>query len=287
MMEQLEVRAVRKLEPHEWEFILGFPPGWTDVTGESPTDVGEIIEILNSPKGVADLPRSLQGHLQFDYGAVPEVFLGRRGWGPLKAALDTNILLDYCMAGLQIWNTSEPVHPDRWHDRLLALADFLTVWTWRDIRLTVFQEQLNDARKGLVAEQRHRRVRLLDAFYTVAREQENRAVTEDGAVDANSRLGTTTLYPPYNASSIRHELDRQIVEAAFRAGCHLLLTEDERHLLRHRRTLAEYGLAVMRPSELLRCLWTAGELTMERCVSGLVPDNHGFVHLIRVLDEVG
>ena len=40
--------------------------------------------------------------------------------------------------------------------------------------------------------------------------------------------------------------------AAYRADCDPLITEDERHILRHRRKLAESGLAAMSPAELLR-----------------------------------
>ncbi|MGH2395626.1 MAG: hypothetical protein ACRDFW_01280 [bacterium] len=286
-MQPIEDRTVRKLKVHEWEFVLGFPQGWTDLSGGSPTDVSEIIEILNVTKAGADLPRGPQGHLQFDYTTLPNVFLGRRGWGPLRAALDTNILLDYCRAGLEIWNSSEPVHPSRWYNRLLALGDLVTVWTWRDIRFSVFEEQLHDARKSLASDRRLQRVRLLDAFYTVSREQENWDLTERGASEADSHRDKTPPYAPFDAVSIRHALDRLIVEAAIRADCHVLLTEDERHILRHRKRLAESGVAAMRPAELVTSLWTAGELTMHRCVSGLVPDNHAYTHLIGVLDDAG
>jgi hypothetical protein len=271
---------VRRLEPHEWEWILGFPAGWTDPLGQSQTDVSEIFSILDSTRVSADLPRGPQGHLQFDYNLLPHLFQGEQGWGPLRAGLDTNILIDYVNAGSALWAENPSLHPSRWRDRRNALADLLTVWTWRDIRLIVFKEQLADARKRLSTGDTIRRERLLDAFYTAFWEAGNwhtEPIRADG-YHAEDSIGLDL--GEKDISFIRHPFDRLIVRAALRERCHILLTEDKRHLLKHQERLSQLGLIVLRPADLLMQMWESGELTMARCVSGLVPDNHAMVHLI-------
>lgn len=90
----------------------------------------------------------------FDYTAE-SLFLGRRGHGPLRVALDTSILIDYGTYGAAIWSDAD-FDPDateaNYRAELFALYRLLHLWTYRDIRLHVFARQLDDCRRRITGE---------------------------------------------------------------------------------------------------------------------------------------
>jgi len=71
----------------------------------------------------------------FQYEKCPEIFLGRRGYGALRVAWDTNILIDYTQYGSAIWEDGEfsPVIKDgRYRQELVALCELMYFWLIRD-----------------------------------------------------------------------------------------------------------------------------------------------------------
>jgi hypothetical protein len=90
----------------------------------------------------------------FFYEKCPEVFLGRSGYGPLRVAWDTNILIDYAEFGELMWEDAEfdpPVSESRYREELVALDALVQIWMWRDIRVRVPERQIYDAKRELVS----------------------------------------------------------------------------------------------------------------------------------------
>jgi hypothetical protein len=252
--------------PEEWEHVLGFPVGWTAGTPPGEMELQRIAELraVLDTSG-ADVPRGGQDQVQFEYDRVPNVFQVQRGWGPLIAAADTNILVHYWENAETIWAGSDELEPSSWADPAIALRDLITVWMWRDIRFYVSPLQLEDARKKLTAERARIREAVLDGFYA----------------DFHERGGSIPAWSPSDAAPfIGSKPDRALVEDALANGCHVFLTEDKRDVLRHREKLCGLGIVPLRPRELLHELLVAEELTFTRCASGLVPDSHSWTHLI-------
>jgi hypothetical protein len=69
----------------------------------------------------------------------------------------------------------------------------------------------------------------------------------------------------------RDERDRELVEAAYDAGCHAFLTGDK-GILRCHSSLSTLGLAILTPGQLLDALDGAGELDETRGGHFVLPD---------------
>jgi hypothetical protein len=74
----------------------------------------------------------------FFYEKCPEIFLGRSGYGPLRVAWDTNILIGYAEFGELMWADPDfdpPISEPRYREELIALDTLVQIWMWRDIRV--------------------------------------------------------------------------------------------------------------------------------------------------------
>jgi hypothetical protein len=93
----------------------------------------------------------------FFYETCPEIFLRRSGYGPLRIAWGTNILIDYAEFGDLIWGPEDdedyefnpPVSEANYRQELVALYTLVQLWMMRDIRVRAPQRQINDAQREL------------------------------------------------------------------------------------------------------------------------------------------
>ena len=102
------------------------------------------------PRSLA--PRELDDGGCFDYSATPAIFLGRTGFGPLRIAWDTNVLIDWRDFGHLLLSDDEPptlpdLDPGHEAD-LVALGTVMTLWMTRDIRIYPLRRQLRDFGRG-------------------------------------------------------------------------------------------------------------------------------------------
>ncbi len=117
------------------------------------TDDGYAIPHIPRPwQPRAPVTTSHCGRVGFWYRQTPQLFLGRRGAGPLILAPDTNVLIDLLnnledVGGLL--GTPEPIFRYDWEDRLGAIHDLLQLWYWRDIRFWISELFVYDSRKPL------------------------------------------------------------------------------------------------------------------------------------------
>lgn len=226
-------------------------------------------------------------HPQFEFSRTRAVFGNRDGWGPLLLAPDTNLLIHLAEAFDSIeshFGIARPILAGNRNDPVDALRELFAHWFHRDIRWVIFPAYLTDSRKPLSPERTAARVRVLDALRTdladrggterasvewdlddEARECLERWVADDDA----SRLAASRFAA--KAESLMPGYDGQLVAEALTTGCHVFLTED-RGILRHARTLFGWGIAALRPGELLALLAQAGELHPIATEYQLVPD---------------
>jgi hypothetical protein len=104
----------------------------------------------------------------FFYENCPKVFLGRIGYGPLRMAWDTNILIDYAQFGDLMWEEDHEFNPPtsepRYRGELVALNTIIQLWMMRDIRVRAPERQIEDAQRELDAAQWELRARQLHHF---------------------------------------------------------------------------------------------------------------------------
>lgn len=187
------------------------------------------------PRSLA--PRELEEAGCFDYSVAFRLFLGRTGYGPLRIAWDTNILIDWRDFGVALLSDeSVPRWVNRSHQvDLEALGEVMTgIWRLRDIRICPLSRQLRDLGRGmgqsLRRERLRERARQLDEFAS--------AFWCLGFKD-ELRRGRVSHW---RATFMRPSADRRLVEEAMRAGCHVFLTRDKR-VLRHAAKIEALGAA--------------------------------------------
>jgi len=100
----------------------------------------------------------------FVYSAAPDLFLGRTGQGPLRIAWDTNILIDYLTYGPSMWESKPFDVDDENRAELEALDLLIETWQVRDIRFTIFQRSITDARKMLAEDRLVARAKAVAEF---------------------------------------------------------------------------------------------------------------------------
>ena len=282
---------IRRLRPVEWEALLGLPLGWTDAdvpgrahcaiptiavswrTGslhEFPAPIRDLVEMLQRSHGSGPIRTSEQGHVGLEFANTPEVFGRRSGEGPLIVD-HTPTSSSTTPAASTTSGRIRPRSPSAWGNRIAALRDLMTVWSWRAIQFFV-QAQLDDAKRALTSDRRRQREQILDAFFTGASERA-------AGVRGNMRMPTTGgghgYGPParWRGPRARSGSPRARLPRVF-------LTED-RGVLRADELFAPYGIRLWRTSELLEALLDCGELTERRSLCGVVADNHGTTHLMR------
>lgn len=209
----------------------------------------------------------------FDYSALPEVFLGRTGEGPLRVAWDTNVLIDYATIGPHVWEDDRADQPqdDQLAPDQAALVSLMEIWMVRDIRIHVFERQLDDCKRNLTDSRRDLRVRQIEQIRSALWCLGHAADVEPDA--ARSRVERALQRTPAG-------FDTELLALAVNAGCHVFLTCDK-GILRARDEVRRFGMIVATPSELLGAFgsdgsgwWFAAGGWM------LAPDNHKWVHLM-------
>jgi hypothetical protein len=223
----------------------------------------------------------------FQYEDCLEVFLGRNGYGALRVAWDTNILIDYAEYGDLIWADDEfnpPVAEERYQEELVALSEVMHLWMLRDIRIRMPFRQICDARLrldnkpeelwGQEIEQfeKTQKIRLwqLEQFHAALA-----CVSLDTEIDSNVE--------PFQAlpeESSNDDWDKSLLEEAIATGCHVFLTGDRKLKKRLARLAHDSFVAVLSPTGLLDSLAEADELSLAKIGQHVMPDSHKFVHIM-------
>lgn len=217
----------------------------------------------------------------FVYERGRDLFLGRRGRGPLWLAWDTNLLIDYFDHGKALWTGSElPAADDKLGENLEALQIVMALWVLRDIRIVLLPGILSDARKRLSEQRRSDRI---NAFAEFARAIS--LTTDDPAPSPDPPLHLPMSALERALESVPSGGDRMLVGQAVRAGVHAFLTRDE-GVLASAATLRPFGLAVVDPQDLLEHLAACGALFClleQRQMHWPFPDLQRVTHLARAI----
>jgi hypothetical protein len=221
----------------------------------------------------------------FVYHAAPDLFLGRRGAGPLEIAWDTNILLDYLEHGSALWEGQDPeVRDEEYFAELEALGIIINLWMRRDIRFRILPRSIDDAKRGLSAARRSSRARAVDE------------VSAALALDVWGDLRSVAASPPLDllphksqearlVESLPKGADADLVRRAWRLGVHVFLTRDA-GILRRAADVRPLGLLIASPLDLLEQLTACGALLAilrPETVYWPLPDLQRAAHLIRAL----
>lgn len=228
------------------------------------------------PRSLA--PRELDEAGCFDYSVTPAIFLGRSGFGPLRVAWDTNILIDWRDFGEHLLSDEgalpagiEPTHEEEL-DALGALMT--TIWATRDIRIYPLRRQLRDFGRS--------RRRMIDPRLVEQRERQLAEIASAlWCVGLMGEFRRSNGRPPsswWQARWMNPSPDRALLEEAIVRGCHVFLTRDQK-VIRHRVRLASLGIASMAPSGLLDALFETGEMNSVAGPDGAICDNHKWQHL--------
>lgn len=227
-------------------------------------------------------PRIIGPH--FVYEESRALFGGRSGEGPLRIALDTNIIIDYLELGESLWSGEAAValkdNDQDYGEDLEALQLILATWVLRDMQFVMLKQTLRDFRKRSTPTARDRRNRRGWAeFY--------RALTHSTYHEDNEKKG-----PPIAPSILDSVLekvpaggDRKMVRGALLEEAHVYLTRDKR-VLRAQPWLRPLGLSVLTPGELLEELSLYGALNYLWDPASLywpLPDQEKVAHLIWAL----
>lgn len=225
----------------------------------------------------------------FQYDGAPELFLGRRGRGPLEIAWDTNVLIDYLTHGPAMWE-GEPLEVDHADaEEVEALDLLIQVWQVRDVRFTIFPRSIDDARKALTRERRFARAKAVDEFaaaLTLTPGEEDGAFV-DGASQPNLPLQLPTSLRDQAISRVPEGADRDLVGLALAAGVHVFLTRD-RGVLAASEDIRPHGLLLLSPLDLLEELAACGALLCvlrRETTYWPIPDLQRMAHLVQALGD--
>lgn len=223
----------------------------------------------------------------FQYEDCPEVFSGRNGYGALRLAWDTNILIDYAKYGQLIWADDEPDFPiegERYQEELVALRDVMNLWMLRDIRIRMPFRQIYDAKLRLDSKPKElwekekeqfrktQAIRLwqLEQFYSALS-----CISLDTEIDVNVEPFATL-----RDGSTNDDWDRSLLEEAIATGCHVFLTGDRKLKKRLDHMARDSYVVILSPTGLLDSLAEADELSLAKIGQYLMPDSHKFVHIL-------
>jgi hypothetical protein len=194
----------------------------------------------------------------FDYRLAPHLFSGRVGEGPLRIMWDTNILIDYLQFGEEIWEDEAiEVDDEEYAGDLDALRVIIQVWQRRDLRFTISELSVDDARSRLASARRRERATAID--------QVAAALSLDRWDEDEDPSGSTPAWhasAPTQAAAMRKlptGLDRELVAEALTSNQHVFLTRDAKILKAHR-DLSVCGLLLARPLDLLEEITACGGL---------------------------
>jgi hypothetical protein len=222
----------------------------------------------------------------FQYGDGPNLFLGRRGRGPLHVVWDTNLLLDYFQHGRAMWEQDVVLNAiGKYGAELEALQLTIALWVLRDIRFHILPQLLADAKTTLTEERRARRWRALTEFSSAL----SLVAAGEGVSDPVAFHGPLVL-PDRELQRVLRCVpeggDRLLVQAAVRRRAHVFLTRDK-NVLACRHGLKPFGLLLASPGDLLEELVACGAfnclLAPERYLYWPMPDQGRVAHLVRIL----
>ena len=213
----------------------------------------------------------------FIYENCPEIFLGRVGYGPLRVAWDTNIIIDYAEYGDLIWKSEDEdvefdprISETCYRNELVALNEFMHLWLMRDIRVRVPARQVFDARRDLD-----------DATWELRERQVHHFLAALRCIELDKEI--IENMPPFdvlNAESTNDQWDESLVLEAIENGCHVFLTRDSRLRRRLYQMAHEAFMIIMPPSELIQKVSDAGELGFGG-PGYIFPDTHKWEHFVR------
>jgi hypothetical protein len=209
----------------------------------------------------------------FQCETCPEVFSGREGYGALRVAWDTNVLIDYAKYGELIWEDDEfnpPIPEGRYREQLIALSELMNLWMLRDIRIRMPFRQIDDARRRLEDKTLDLRLWQLEQFHAAFS-----CISLDTAIDDNVRAFETLP-----GESSNDDWDKTLVEEAIATGCHVFLTRDRRLKRRLGPAARDSFVVILTPTDLLDFLAEAGELSFATIGPLIMPDSHKFTHIM-------
>jgi hypothetical protein len=184
-------------------------------------------------------------------------------------AWDTNALVDYLQFGKALWNDEElEIEDPKYADQVYAIGNILDPYCcfW-DIRIHLFDEILNDAKRKLSIERQSRRERALDRFARALMFAEWSEEEEEQGGDnsfAQEPLFHVEAVAPPNGSARQRLIDalpnghdRILVNEAIERGMHVFLTQD-RGILRTAHLARPVGLLIVSPCDFLQLFDEAG-----------------------------
>lgn len=223
----------------------------------------------------------------FQYEDCPRVFSGRNGYGPLRLAWDTNILIDYAKYGHLVWADGEPDFPvegEHYQEELNALREIMNLWLLRDIRIRMPFRQIDDAKLRLDNKPEELWEKEIEKFSNTQAtrlwqlEQFHSAlscINLDAEIDGN-----VDPFATLPDESTNDEWDESLLEEAIATGCHVFLTGDRKLKKRLDRMAHDSYVAILSPTSLLDSLAEADELSLAKIGQYLMPDSHKFVHIM-------
>lgn len=217
----------------------------------------------------------------FVYEDGPELFLGRRGRGPLLLAWDTNLLIDYFGHGAALWHGDDlPDATGEYGLQLEALQLVMALWVLRDVRIVLLPASISDARKQLAPERYAAR---RQAFAEFARAI---SLVADDAPPPQPPLFLPDAALLEAVSRVPAGGDRTLVEQAVHAGAHVFLTRDD-GVMKTAAALRPFGLVLATPQDLLELLAGSGALCCmldpARHLYWPFPDLQRVTHLARAI----
>jgi hypothetical protein len=219
----------------------------------------------------------------FDYADCPDLFAGRRGYGPLEVVWDTNLLIDYFQHGRALWRGESLVGElGEYGQELEALQLIVAVWVIRELRFRVLPRVLVDAKRRLTRERRAERVNALEKFAAALRLVRSPADEEPTSCIARSLEGNDGFRRVLAQVPVE---DRPLVADAVGFDAHVFLTRD-RGVIACRQALRPFGMLIATPGDLLEQLAACGALhclMVPAAAYWPLPDQARVTHLINAL----
>jgi hypothetical protein len=224
----------------------------------------------------------------FVYDDAPELFLGRRGRGPLDVVWDTNILIDYLTYGPAMWEDEALDVVEDYAAELEGLHLLIQLWLLREVRFKVFARSIDDARRALLEARRGERARAVGEFAAAL------TLSAYGGDDEKFEPGTVGDALPLWLPSVERDLavkavpsgaDRELVILALSLGAHVFLTRD-RGVLQAADVLRPHGLLVVTPLDLIESLAASGALLCllnRETTHWPIPDLQRLAHIVQAL----
>lgn len=255
------------------QLVLPLEGGWPQSCPAAPATTDQRFH----PRSLA--PRELDDGGCFDYPATPAIFLGRTGFGPLRLAWDTNVLIDWRDFGRTLLEDDEVLPPgldSRHQEELVALgAVMTTTYTTRDVRILPLWRQRRDLGGSRSPGYRWQQERVYQLDEVASALQ---------CVGLSDELRKGYRPPPaswWRADVMKPSPDRLLVEEAITRGCHVFLTRD-RKILGCGSQIRRLGLVVIPPTGLLDAIIRSADMSSPMGADGMVCDSHKLIRLERV-----